>query len=86
MHSGAVGKYDGPPCDLCRTSHFVGVCTHRPISKAYREKISQRMKEVWSERRKVEHCCGAYCRVMERGSAACICPCTRCARAKKNDH
>lgn len=30
MHADDVGKYIGPPCELCRTSQFVGTCTHRP--------------------------------------------------------
>lgn len=52
MHVDAIGKYEGPPCRLCTVRRFVGVCIHRPISKAYRDKISNRMKEVWAERRK----------------------------------
>lgn len=51
MHQSAVGKYEGPPCKMCTDRQFVGVCTHRPISQAYRDKISGRMKEVWENRR-----------------------------------
>lgn len=51
MHQSAVGKYGGPPCKMCTDRQFVGVCTHRPISQAYRDKISGRMKEVWENRR-----------------------------------
>lgn len=50
MHASAVGKYEGPPCKACTDRQFVGVCTHRPISQAYRDKISRRMKEVWASR------------------------------------
>ncbi len=51
MHVDAIGKYEGPPCEMCTRTMFVGVCTHRPISRGYRKKISDRMKEVWAERR-----------------------------------
>jgi len=30
MHADDVGKYEGPPCELCKTMMFVGTCTHRP--------------------------------------------------------
>ncbi len=52
MHADAVGKYEGPPCKMCTNRMFIGVCTHRPISQAYRDRISGRMKEVWAKRRK----------------------------------
>ncbi len=29
-HADDIGKYEGPICDLCRTTMFVGTCTHRP--------------------------------------------------------
>jgi hypothetical protein len=30
MHQDDVGRYEGPPCEICRTTMFVGTCTHRP--------------------------------------------------------
>ena len=29
-HADDIGKYEGPPCEICRVSQFVGTCTHRP--------------------------------------------------------
>ncbi len=36
--------------------------------------------------KKVEHCYGGHCHVIDRGSQSCICLCTKCAEAKKADH
>lgn len=30
MHADDVGKYEGPPCEICRVTQFVGTCSHRP--------------------------------------------------------
>lgn len=30
MHVDDIDKYEGPPCEMCRTSQFIGTCTHRP--------------------------------------------------------
>jgi hypothetical protein len=30
MHADDVNKYEGPPCEQCRTRMFIGTCTHRP--------------------------------------------------------
>jgi hypothetical protein len=29
-HADDIGRYEGPPCEICRVSQFVGTCTHRP--------------------------------------------------------
>lgn len=29
-HADDSKTYEGPPCERCRTSYFVGTCTHRP--------------------------------------------------------
>lgn len=29
-HADDIGRYEGPICDMCRTSMFIGTCTHRP--------------------------------------------------------
>ena len=67
------------------------------VTKAYRAKISRRMKEVWAarcrvkaalreieENRKREHCCGSYCRYL--AERRCMCLCAPCGEAKKRDH
>lgn len=30
MHADDVGKYIGPPCEICRVTQFIGTCSHRP--------------------------------------------------------
>lgn len=30
MHADDVGKYIGPPCEICRVTQFIGTCFHRP--------------------------------------------------------
>lgn len=30
MHIDDINKYEGPPCDFCQKTMFVGTCTHRP--------------------------------------------------------
>lgn len=29
MHASDIDKYEGPPCEMCRVSQFVGTCAHR---------------------------------------------------------
>lgn len=29
-HADDIGRYEGPPCEMCRISQFVGTCVHRP--------------------------------------------------------
>lgn len=66
------------------------------VTKEYRDKISRRMKEVWErrrmvkalkqleEKRKREHCNGAYCRYLPERH--CMCLCAPCGVAKAADH
>lgn len=33
MHYETSKQYEGPPCDMCTRSMFIGTCTHRPHKK-----------------------------------------------------
>lgn len=33
MHYETSKLYEGPICDRCRTTMFIGTCTHRPMKK-----------------------------------------------------
>ena len=30
MHADDIKNYEGPPCEMCQRSMFIGTCTHRP--------------------------------------------------------
>lgn len=31
MHADDIRDYEGPPCEMCQRSMFVGTCRHRPM-------------------------------------------------------
>lgn len=33
MHADDIDRYEGPPCEMCRTTNFIGTCTHRPLKR-----------------------------------------------------
>lgn len=51
MHASDVNTYEGPPCDQCVRTQFVGTCTHRPrkIPKISEEVAAALTPEVIEE-------------------------------------
>ena len=33
MHYETEKLYEGPPCESCRRTFFIGTCTHRPMKR-----------------------------------------------------
>ena len=55
MHYETSKLYEGPPCDMCQRTMFIGTCTHRPMKKPEWSPALLELAKKASERQEAEN-------------------------------